>query len=304
MADVEISTNDPFTLTLVTRWFESRDEVETLDEKMNIESFGRTKLLNTKFEEVNPGMEAKRANNPAANSVRGFLNADGLSDDEFVGLYETIRRVLASEYSKRIDAYVEKNLPKVDEKDKPNEEALLEYREERKKHVDNMNGIRMLLEGTATDWFKAEGDRLLPKFDNLRGAVGGREKTGERLGGTFRFTVIGKDGEETILSDPKLSALPAYTPFKKLGIKTVGEVRKAIEEANPGFAWKTPPDRFEFTLAGLKVVAHKLTDESSEADDEETNDIQELTLDVEDDNAEDFEENVSTETALFDDEDE
>jgi hypothetical protein len=290
MSDVQIGTEDAFTLTLVQKWFEAKDQVDNLDEKMAVESFGRTKLLNTKFDEANPGRENKKANNDIAVTIRQHF--DSLSDDQFAGLYETVRRVL-KEYDKKLDNYVDKSLPKVDESDKPKPEELAKFREDRKTHVDNMNGIRTLLEGTAPDWFKAEGERILPKLENLRGAVGGREKTGKRLGGTFRFTVDPGGDTETILSDTKLGAIPAYAPFKKAGVKNIADVKKAIMDTNEGFDWDNPPTRFEFVLAGRKILANKVTDESSE-DDESENDINELTLDVSDDDSEETKE-------LFDD---
>jgi hypothetical protein len=64
-------------------------------------------------------------------------------------------------------------------------------------------------------------------------------------------------------------------------------------DTNEGFDWDNPPTRFEFVLAGRKILANKVTDESSE-DDESENDINELTLDVSDDDSEETKE-------LFDD---
>lgn len=283
-------TQDPFTKILVEQWAKAKDQVDIIDEKMNVESFGKTKLLNARYADANPGLEDLRKSKPTnelANSLRGVLTASELTDDEFVGLYETVRRMLP-EFDARLDAYVKANVPEVDDTNKPKEEELVAWREERKTHVDNMNGIRTLLEGTNPEWFKAEGDKLIPKEENKRGAVGGREKTGTRLGGTFRFTFDPGGENETILTDPKLSALPAYAPLKKAGIKTVGDVWKAIEAANPEFDRKSPPDKFSFVLGGFNILATKITDESSEEDDDSTEDIDELTLDVEDDDPEDF----------------
>jgi hypothetical protein len=296
MADLNLSTADPFTVALVQRWVDSKELVDQLDEKMALESFGRTKLLNTRFDAANPNMEGKVANNSLAVSIRDALSADGLSDEEFAGLYETVRRTL-KEFDKRLDAFVEANITKVDESDKPKEAELVELRKERKSHVDNMNGIRTLLEGTAPDWFNSEGISILgkDKIENLRGAVGDRSKTGKRLGGTFQFTVFYED-TETALSDRKLSAVQIYL---KKHVKNVGELWKAIEEQNPNFDRANPPDRFEFTIAGRRIVANKMADESSEDDDDDsTEDIDELTLDLSDDNPEDFEADTKE---LFDD---
>jgi hypothetical protein len=180
MADITISTADPFTVTLVEKWFASKEQVTNLDEKMALESFGRTKLLNSRFDAVNPDATDKKATNPIAVSIRTALSADGLSDEDFAGLYETVRRVL-KEYEARLDKFVDANITKVDESDKPKPEELEEMRKERKTAVDAMNGIRNLLEGTSPDWFTAEGKRLLvnaegkeEKYENLRGAIGDR----------------------------------------------------------------------------------------------------------------------------------
>lgn len=304
MADVTINTADPFTVTLVEKWFASREQVANLDEKMALESFGRTKLLNGRYDEVNPGMTDKKANNPLARAIRDSLNIENLSEEEFAGLYETVRRVL-KEYDKRLDDYVNANITKVDESDKPKPEELEEMRKERKTFVDAMNGIRTLLEGTSPDWFTAEGKRLLvnaegkeEKFENLRGAIGDRGKTGKRLGGTYQFTVE-YEGTETALSDRKLSAVQIY--LKKF-VKNVGELWKAIEEQNPNFDRANPPDRFEFTIEGRKIVANKMADESSDDDDDDsTEDINELTLDITDDDPADFESTDDTAKELFDD---
>jgi hypothetical protein len=302
MSDVTISTADPFTVTLVEKWMTSKDLVDTIDEKMNVESFGRTKLLNSRYAEANPGLEDLRKSKPTspfAEQLRTILNAEGLSDADFAGRYETFRRTL-SEFEARLDQFVKDNVPEVNEADKPKEEELVALREERKKHVDNMNGIRTLLEGTSPDWFKAEGDTLLAKQENKRGAVGSRGETGTRLGATFQFSVFSKDGEsENVLSDRKLGAVQE---FLKKEVKNVAEVRKAIEGSNPDFDWKNPPDRFEFAIAGRKVVANKITDESSAADDESDTDINELTLDVSDDDPEDFTAETENPPELFDDE--
>lgn len=307
MADVTLQTADPFTVTLVEKWLASREQVANLDEKMALESFGRTKLLNGRYDAVNPDMTDKKATNPVAVAIRNALSADGLSDEDFAGLYETVRRTL-KEYDSRLDAFVNANITKVDESDKPKPEELEEMRKERKTYVDAMNGIRTLLEGTSPEWFEAEGKRLLvnaegkeEKFDNLRGAIGDRQKTGKRLGSTYQFTVI-YEGTETALSDRKLSAVQIY--LKKF-VKNVGELWKAIEEQNPNFDRSNPPDRFEFTIAGRKVVANKMGDESSEEDDdsETTTDINELTLEVSDDDPADFEQ-AGVEKELFDDDNE
>jgi hypothetical protein len=299
MSDVEISTNDPFVHMLVEKWFTSFDQLEALDEKMNVESYTRTKLLNAAFDEANPNMEGKQANNPVAVAVRSALSADGITQETLAGLYESVRRTLR-EFEKKIDNYIEKNTPKPEDvkKNQPTVEELQEMRDEYKKHVENMNGIRGLLEGTATDWFKAEGDSLLPKKEAKRGSVGSRGETGTRLGATFQFTVIAPDGTEHVLSDRKLGAVQI---FLKKDVKNVKEVRSAVETSNPEFDWKNPPDRFEFTIAGRKVVGNKITDESSDDSDDES-DIQELTLDVD----EDFEDagEASTVTELFDDDEE
>jgi hypothetical protein len=302
MSDVNIGTENPFTVTLVEKWLASKELVDTLDEKMALESFGRTKLLNTRFEAANPDMTDKKANNPVATSIRNALSAEGLSDEQFAGLYETVRRVL-KEYDKRLDTFVDANITKVDESDKPKEAELVEFRKERKIHVDNMNGIRNLLEGTDPDWFKAVGVSILgkEKIDNLRGAVGDRAKTGKRLGGTFQFTVTDPEGTETAITERKLSAV--QTHLKKF-VKNVGELWKAIEEQNPNFDRANPPDRFEFTVSGHKIVANKMTDETSDDDDESTEDINELTLDLSDDDPADFEaDSDDNVTELFDDDD-
>lgn len=297
MSDIDISTDDPFTRTLVEKWFISNEQLEALDEKMNVESYTRTKLLNAAFDEVNPNMEGKQPTASAAVNVRSALSADGLSEEQLVGLYESVRRTL-KEFEKKIDNYVEKNTPKQEDikKNTPTTEELLAMREEYKKHVENMNGIRQLLEGTAPEWFTSEGNSLLPAKQAKRGAVGKRDEVGTRLGGTFQFTVYAADGTEHVLSDRKLSAVQM---FLKKDVKSTKEVRTAIETSNPEFEWKNPPDRFEFTIVGRKVVANKITDESSEAEDEEDSDIQTLTLDVD----EDFESDVrsAAEKELFDD---
>jgi len=301
MSNVTLDTiNDPFTRTLVEKWMDQRELVENLDDKMALESFGRTKLLNARFDAVNPDMEGKQANNSLAVSIRNALSEDGLSDEDFAGMYETVRRTL-KEFDKRLDAFVEANIKKVDESDKPGDAELAEMRKQRKTIVDAMNGIRSLLEGTSPDWFNAEGKRLLvnaegkeENYVNLRGAIGDRAPTGKRLGGTFQFTVLYNDSE-TVLSDRKLSAVQIY--LKKY-VKNVGELWKIIEAQNPNFDRGNPPDRFEFTVEDRKVVAVKMTDESSEDDEEDsTEDINELTLDVDDDS----DGNV---TELFDDDDE
>jgi hypothetical protein len=229
-----------------------------------------------------------------------------LSDEDFAGLYETVRRTL-KEFDARLDKFVDANITKVDESDKPKPEELEVMRKERKGLVDAMNGIRQLLEGTDANWFKAEGESLLlnadgkaDKWENLRGAVGDRGQTGARLGGTFQFTVFFEDSE-TVLTDRKLGAVQIH--LKKF-VKNIGEVWKAIEAANPQFDRKNPPDRFEFTIEGRRIVANKMTDESSEEDDDTSEDINTLTLDVSDDDPEDFEDSGENVTELFDDDNE
>lgn len=296
MSDIDIRTDDPFTRTLVEKWMVSKDQLEALDEKMNIESYTRTKLLNAAFDDANPNMTGKVPTNPLAVDIRSALATEDLSPEQFAGMYESVRRTLKL-FEDRLDKFVEANTPKQDEakKNTPSTEELLEMRDEYKKHVENMNGIRTLLEGTAPDWFKAEGDSLLPKKEAKRGAVGARGETGTRLGGTFQFTVIAPDGTEHVLSERKLSAVQL---FLKKDVKNTKAVRQAIDSANPEFDWKNPPDRFEFNIVGRKVVANKITSDE-EPDDEDENDIQTLTLDVDDDFPQD-----NTEKELFDDDSE
>src|SRR4029077_3609508 len=213
-----LNTSDLFIQTLVERWMELNKDVEGIDEKMDVESYGKTKLLNSVFGDVG-GLDSDK--NILANSVRNFMNSENVDTEEkFVGFYETLRRII-KEWDDRVDKFVKENTKTIPDSEKPSDTEIEDMRKDRKTAVDAMNGIRGLLEGTAPDWFKTEGNDLLPTKINKRGAVGGRDKLGKRLGGKFQFRVNG-----TILSENKLSAIVTQLKGK---VGSVKEVREAIE---------------------------------------------------------------------------
>src|SRR4029077_16435682 len=141
---------------------------------------------------------------------------------------------------------------------------------------DAMNGIRGLLEGTAPDWFKTEGNDLLPTKINKRGLVAGRDKRGKQLGGKFQFRVNG-----TILSENKLSAIVTQLKGK---VGSVKEVREAIEAQIEGFDWENPTMNFEFNIAGAHVQAEKLIDDSPEEYDDSAADYSDIVTERADQN--------------------
>jgi hypothetical protein len=255
-----LSTNDLFVQTLVEKWMESEKLVDELDEKMDVESFGKTKLLNSVFNNVGALEDEK---NPLAKIIHGFMKSEAVqTDEQFVGFYETIRRILKP-YENRVNEFVKNNVTTIPESEKPKPHEIEEMRKERKTAVDAMNGIRGLLEATAKVWFDDQGSTLLNVMENKRGAVGKRGTLGPRLP-KYQFKVNG-----TILSDNKLSAI---VTFLKSKVKDVKEVREAIKAQLPNFDFENPPREFEFNIAGAHVVAEMLVDDSPDEDDNDDGD--------------------------------
>jgi hypothetical protein len=312
----DAGTNDPFITTLVDKWFTSKATVEQLDSEMKIESLGKTKLLNEVYNDV---IKASPAENETENIATQFANtikemldrAAAVTGEErpgsfFAGMMEVVRRTLnEKEYDDKLEAFTKAHVIVPAEGDKPSEAAMEQFRKDRKVAVDNMNGIRSLLEGTAPDWFTTTGKGLLlnaegkeEEFKNLRGAIGKRGETGPRLAlaSTFTFTV-----DDSVLQDHKLAAVRDHV--NKL--MSIGDVRKAVESANEDFDWTNPPSKFEFDLkdkAGTvrHVVARKDMDSSAE---DESSD--ELSLDVTTEvNEEGDSENTENAPVTFDDDDE
>ena len=281
-----LDTSDLFIQTLVEKWMESEKIVESLDEKMDVESFGKTKLLNSAFTDVG-SLEVEK--NPLAKMITDFFNSEAITSDAvFVGFFETLRRIQKN-YEARKEAFVDANVVTIPDSEKPKPEEIEEWRKERKKVVDAMNGIRDLLKATANLWFESQGDKLLRVMENKRGAIGKRGVLGKRLAGKFQFKVNG-----TILSDNKLSAI---VNFLKSKVESVKEVREAIEAQNPNFDWENPPNNFEFNIAGAHVEAEKLIDDSpdEDSDDGDIEDIVTETADGDESQAVFFDEDDSEE---------
>jgi hypothetical protein len=311
VATYELKSDDIFITTLVDKWMTQKDQVEQIDEDMNLDSLGKTKLLNAAYVSVNTDVKVgddvvsikgpkDKPVNELAVTVRQYLEDHGTDDETFVGLHTTIDRLL-SEYKSRVDKYVEDNKKEVSEADKLTEAQIAEKRDARKKLVDSMNGIRSLLEGTDANWWKDEGEALLvnadgarDKYENLRGAFGTRAPMGERLGAAFTYSVRDTEGQTTTaLTGKNLTDLKNF-----IKADSVAELKKLIEEKNPGFIWKTPPDEFSFTFGKFEVHATKNQDDSPEEDEPipEMGDGPDIIMDVDDD-----EENTGE---VFDDDDE
>jgi len=313
MATYELKSEDIFITTLVDKWMTQREQVETIDEEMNLDSLGKTKLLNAAYVSVNTDVKIgdevvsikgpkEKPVNELAVTIRQYLEDNGTDDETFVGLHTTIDRLL-SEYKSRVDKYVDDHKKEVPDSDKPSEAQLAEMRETRKKLVDSMNGIRSLLEGTDANWWKDEGDALLvnadgarDKYENLRGAFGTRAPMGERLGAAFTYSVRDTDGQTTTsLTGKNLTDLKNF-----IKMESVAEMKKLIEEKNPGFIWKTPPDEFSFTFGKFEVHAVKNQDDSPEEDEPipEGSEGPDIIMDTDD------EENNEDAGEVFDDDDE
>jgi hypothetical protein len=308
----ELSTNDPFITTLVDKWFASKAVVEAKDAEMKIESLGKSKLLNEVYNSVvNAPPEDDQTENIAAQfaaTIREMLDRAAKVTDEdrpgsfFAGMMEVVKRTLNDkEYDDKLEAFTKEHVVVPKEGDKPSDTEMETLRKERKTAVDNMNGIRSLLEGTAPDWFTTEGKSLLlnekgeeKEWTNLRGAIGKRGETGVRLP-EYSYTVDG-----TNLTEKKLGAVRDHIN-KTLSI---GDVRKSITDQVEGFDFKNPPEKFEFDLLDKDnnshhVVARKVYTTTSTEDDSSDDLNLEITTEVNEEG-----ETESPEVTTFDDDDE
>lgn len=260
-----LNTNNLFIQTLVEKWMESEKVVDELDEKMDVESYGKTKLLNGAFNNVGALDDEK---NPLAKFVHEFMKSEAVSTDEqFAGFYETIRKIIKP-YEVRLNSYVKDNTKTIPDSEKPKPEEIEEMRKERKVAVDAMNGIRGLLEATEKTWFEDTGKDLMRVMENKRGAVGKRGELGPRLAGKYQFKVNG-----TILSDNKMSAIVVFLKSK---VSSVKEVRDAIKAQIPNFDFENPPQEFAFNIAGAHVQAERLVDDSPDESDDEDDEIDDI----------------------------
>jgi hypothetical protein len=308
----ELNTNDPFITTLVDKWFASKAVVEAKDAEMKIESLGKTKLLNEVYRTVTEAPpedgETENIATQFAATIREMLDRAAKVEGEdrpgsfFAGMMEVVKRTLNDkEYDDKLEAFTKAHVIVPADGDKPSDAEMEALRKERKTAVDNMNGIRSLLEGTAPDWFVSEGKSLLlnekgeeKEYTNLRGAIGARGATGVRLP-EYSYTVDG-----TAITEKKLGAVRDHVN-KTLSI---GEVRKTITEQNEGFDFKNPPEKFEFDLKDKDgntrhVVARKVYTTTSTEDDSSDDLNLEITTEVNEEG-----ETESPEVTTFDDDDE
>lgn len=241
-------TEDPFVAALVGKWNLNRDLVESLDEQIDAESLGKTKILNAAVKTAEGVYEQVVV---AVNEVLARVKDN---PEVYVGVLTALRRSL-KEHDTFANEYVSANVVEVPTEQKLSTEVEIKLRADRKIAVDSNNAIRGLLEAQQPEWFAAQGDRLLPKLENKRGAVGSRGETGKRLVGTYQWRV-----GDTLIQQHQMGAVAKF-----LGTK-VAKLRTAVEGQIAGFDWEKPPATFDFSFAGKGVYAHRIDDDTSPED--------------------------------------
>lgn len=281
---------------LIAQWKPLAERIELIDEELDQESAGKTKVLNMTIEEVKKVAEnSDTAISQIVPQFKAFL--EGLDEKTRAGVVyalvkTTVDEMLPSlkdvpelqtgvmyflqktfrskEINEQLAAYVE---PRV-EKDvtPPAPEVVDALRAERKELVVNANLIQQLIE--RTDEETAKG---LRKFDQKRGfgtsGTSGKGSLGERLQGTFQFSVDGI-GVGTSLTD----VARRFKDFAVNGEKN--SVKAAILSAIPDFDFKSPPDRFEFTIEGKKIIASATSSDSDTPSDDSDVMTEELPTDA------------------------
>jgi len=260
----DLLTEDPFVAALVSKWVANKAAIDALDEQIKSESLGKTKVLNAAVAAAGDSATELVA------AVNEVLDRAASTPEVLVGILTALRRGLKVR-DEVVSKYVEANVVEVPEDEKLSQDAEALARVERKKAVDSNNAIRGLLEAQQGEWFAAQGDGLVPKLDNLKGAFGARGETGKRLAKVYQWKV-----GDTLIQQHQMGAVASFLKTK------VAELRKAIEAQIEAFDWENPPANFQFTYGGKVVVAEQVSDDTP--DDNEP----ELSLDVEDDEPEDF----------------
>ena len=267
---------------LVDQWKPLAERIEAIDEELDQESAGKTKVLNMTIEAVKGVSEnIPTQATEAVAQLKTYLS--GLDEKTRAGLmYSIVKTAIdeilpslsnvpelqtgvtyflqktfrSKEINEQLDAYVK---PRV-EKDvtPPTPEEVEKLRAERKELVISANLLQQLIERT-----DEETGKSFRKFDQKRGAgvaSNGKGTLGERLKGTFQFSVDGV-GVGTSLTD---------VARRFPGVPVNGEsnsVKSAIREAINDFDFKNPPERFEFTIDGKKIIAVATSsDDSDDAD--------------------------------------
>lgn len=262
MTDV-LTTEDLFVTSLVSKWNTNKELIDDLDESLKSESLGKTKLLNASVKAAEEAGEAQ----PVVSAVNEILSRLDGNPEVFVGVLTAIRRALKV-HDKTLNDYVEENVVEVPEDQKLDIEAETKAREDRKKAVDSNNAIRGLLEAQSPEWFTSQGDAMLPKLDNMRGAPGKRGETGKRIVGTFQWMV-----EDTLIQAHQMGAVAKYLNTQ------VKDIRTAIEEQITGFDWENPPASFNFTFKGKPVSAKRIDDDTPDENGED----EDLSVEVDED---------------------
>lgn len=261
----DLLTEDIFVSSLVAKWNANKQLIETLDESIKSESLGKTKLLNAAVKAAEEANESQGVVS-AVNEILARLDSN---PELFVGVLTAIRRSLKP-HDAFLNEYVEKNVVEVPEDQKLDLEAETKARNDRKVAVDSNNAIRGLLETQSPEWFAVQGDTLLPKMDNLRGAPGKRGETGKRIVGTYQWAV-----DDTLIQQHQMGALATH-----LGTQ-VKDIRAAIVAQIEGFDFEKPPLKFGFTFNGKSVTGHRVDDDTPDTDDD-------ITVEVEDPDADPF----------------
>jgi hypothetical protein len=257
---------DEFVSLLLARWEANFKKVEEIDDQLGVESLGKRKVINQAIEAF-----GKENGEKLVSDVQSLVSQYNTPDkvEQLVAAVNLIFRSL-KDYEPTINAYLDENVRKIPEDEKPSEETQNALRVDRKKIVDGLNSIRELLKNQAPDWFETWGENIA-QITNLRGAVGEKAKTGKRLAGQFQWDV-----NDEPLSEHKMGAVAQYLKV------SVADLKDAIRAKYPDFDWEAPPKFFEFDAKDKKgvtrhITARNLSDETSEEDDDE--DV-ELTVDV------------------------
>lgn len=245
----ELLTEDPFVFHLITKWNSNKELVEGLDEQLDAENLSKTKVLNSA---VNTA-EGYNESQPVVTAVQEILARLKENDEVFVGVITALRRSLKP-HDAVVAAYVAKNVVDIPDDQKISTDEEIKLRGDRKIAVDSNNAIRSLLEQQNPEWFALQGEGLLPKLENKKGAVGGT-KTGKRLVGTFQWQV-----EDTIIQQHQMGAVAKF-----LGT-SVGDLRDSIKSQIADLDWENPPAEFVFNFNKKVVKAHRVDDDTPNED--------------------------------------
>jgi len=241
---------DPLVGDLLRRFQKLTAEIAEIDSELNVDAAGRAKVLDAATNGVQE--EADRITEQLKTIFDSHVGAD------LVGLVHSVNKLLKT-HSDTVKAYVDENVVKVD---KPSDARLAELVENRKKPVAMVQQIRALVEN-----MDEEIAAKLPKVEQRRGAVGSRGQTGERLSGSYNFTVGGTEIKGTTLS----AVLQALKSAKVEGVNSVVDLKTAMVEQNEGFEIKNPPASFSFKVKDVEVVATRQAD--SDPEDADDNDV-------------------------------